>query len=183
MKTKIIAVCATLLLATVVGLNAESPKPAADSAAPQAKPGSKEFEKMKTLVGTWTGKTDMGQGPIDMTVQYRLIAGGSVLEERCFIGTPNEMVTMFYDDTKGKLAMTHYCMFGNRPGMRLKSSDAKTIKFDFDATCGINPKKESHMHALSISFDDANTITASCKAIMDGKEMAEQPVTMKRTKS
>jgi len=116
-------------------------------------------------------------------VQYRLLAGGSVLEERCFIGTPNEMVTMFYDDKKGKLAMTHYCMFGNRPGMRLKSSDAKTIQFDFDATCGIDPKKESHMHALSISFDDANTITASCKAIMDGKEMAEHPVTMKRTKS
>ena len=105
-----------------------------------------------------------------------------MLEERCFAGTPNEMVTMYYDQ-KGKLAMTHYCVLGNRPGMKLKASDAKTIKFDFDATCGINPKKESHMHALSITFDDADTITTSCKAIMDGNEIAEKPTTLKRVKS
>jgi hypothetical protein len=104
-----------------------------------------------------------------------------VLEERCFIGTPNEMVTMYYDQD-GKLAMTHYCVFGNRPGMKLKSSDAKTIKFDFDATCGINPAKESHMHALSITFDDANTITTSCIAMMEGKELPPQPTTLKRVK-
>ena len=136
---------------------------------------------MKTLLGSWAGKTDMGQGPIDFTLQYRLLAAGSVLEERCFAGTPNEMVTMYYDQN-GKLAMTHYCMMGNRPGMKLKSSDAKSIQFDFDATCGINPKKESHMHALNITFDDADTITTSCQAIMDGKEAPEKPTILKRVK-
>jgi hypothetical protein len=104
------------------GLRPRSPAPASEG---QAQPGSPEFERMKTLVGAWTGKTDMGQGPVDITLQYRLLAGGSVLEERCFAGTPNEMVTMYYDQN-GKLAMTHYCVFGNRPGMLLKSSDAKT---------------------------------------------------------
>ena len=123
----------------------------------------------------------MGQGPIDLNVQYRLLAGGSVLEERVFSGTPNEMVSMYYDQN-GKLAMTHYCMFGNRPGMLLKSSDANSIQLDFDSTCGINPTKESHMHALKITFDDANTITTSCKAIMDGKEAPEHPTTFKRAK-
>jgi hypothetical protein len=67
--------------------------------------------------------------------------------------------------------------------MTLKSSDAKTIKFDFDKTCGINPKKESHMHALAITFDDADTITTSCQAFMDGKEIAEHPTTLKRVKT
>jgi len=124
----------------------------------------------------------MGQGPIDMTVQYRLLAGGSVLEERVFSGTPNEMITMYFDQA-GKLALTHYCMFGNRPGMLLKSSDDKTVTFDFDKTCGINEAQESHMHALSISFDDPNTITTSCKALMEGKEMAAHPTTLKRVKS
>ncbi len=162
------------MLATALWLNAEEPA--------KPKPGSPEFERMKTLVGTWKGKVDMGQGPIEMTSQYRLLAGGSVLEERCFAGTPNEMVTMYYDQN-GKLAMTHYCVMGNRPAMKLNSSDAKTIKFDFDKTCGINVKKESHMHALTIRFDDADTITASCKAIMDGKEMEEKPTTLKRVKS
>lgn len=124
----------------------------------------------------------MGQGPIEMTVQYRLLAGGSVLEERSFPGTPNEMVTMFYDKD-GKLAMTHYCVMGNRPGMLLKSSDSKTLRFDFDQSCGINVAKESHMHALTLTFDDADTLTASCKAIIDGKAMAEHPTVLKRVKS
>ena len=153
-----------------------------ESAKPEPKKGSAEFEKMKTLVGTWKGKTDMGQGPIDMTITYRLIAGGSFLEEKVFEGTPNEMVTMYYDQA-GKLAMTHYCMFGNRPGMLLTASDEKTIKLDFDKMCGVDPAKESHMHALTISFDDANTITSSCKGIIDGKEIPEHPVVLKRVKA
>src|SRR5882672_1999034 len=170
MKTNLTSLCTILSLAASLAFAGEPPK---------AKPGSAEFERMKTLVGTWQGKTDMGQGPIDLTVQYRLLAGGSVLEECVFSGTPNEMVSMYYDQN-GKLAMTHYCVMGNRPGMLLKSSDAKTIVFDFDATCGINPAKESHMHALTLTFDDADTITTSCKAIIDGKEMAEHPATHKR---
>ena len=174
MKPKNILFCATLLVATAVGLNADE--------AVKAKPGSPEFERMKTLIGTWKGKTDMGQGPVDVTLQYRLLAGGSVLEEKVFSGMPNEMITMYYDNGD-KLALTHYCMLGNRPGMLLKSSDAKTIKFDFDKTCGINETKESHMHALTIRFDDSDTITTSCKAIVDGKEMDEHPTTLKRVKS
>ena len=72
MNTKITSYCATLLLAATVWLNAgETPAP---------KPGSQEFERMKTLVGTWKGKTDMGQGPVDITTQYRLLAAGSVLD-------------------------------------------------------------------------------------------------------
>jgi hypothetical protein len=174
MKTQLAAVGTALLLATSLWLHAGEPE--------KAKPGSPEFERMKTLVGTWTGKTDMGQGPVEVTLQYRLLAGGSVLEERSFAGTPNEMVTMYFDK-EGKLALTHYCVMGNRPAMVLKSADDRTLKFDFDKSCGINPKKESHMHALTITFDDAETITTSCTAIMDGKVMPEHPTTLKRVKS
>ena len=173
MKTQIIAVCATLMLAGSLSMGADEPK---------AKQGSPEFERLKTLVGTWKGKADMGQGPIEMTVNYRLLAGGSVLEERVFSGTPNEMVTMYYEQG-GKLALTHYCMFGNRPGMLLKSADSKSITFDFDKACGINTATESHMHGLTIRFDDADTITSSCVAMMDGKVMEEHPTTLKRVKS
>ena len=174
MKTKLITFCSTILLASAVWAKADD--------LPKAKPGSPEFEKLKTLVGSWQGKTDMGHGPMDITIQYRLVAGGSVLEERFFAGTPHEMVTMYYDKD-GKLAMTHYCVFGNRPGMLLKSSTDKTLKFDFDETCGINVSKESHMHGLTISFDDSNTITSSCKAMIDGKEVEEHPTTLKRVKT
>jgi len=173
MKIKIATYFATLMLAA-----------AWSSAAEYAaqKPSSSEFERLKTLVGTWKGKADIGQGPIEMSVQYRLLAGGTVLEERVFSGTPNEMVTMYYE-RDGKLALTHYCIMGNRPGMLLKSSDPKSIQFDFDSTCGIDPATESHMHALTITFDDADTITTSCKALMGGKEMTEHPTTLKRVKA
>jgi hypothetical protein len=174
MKAKFTPVCTTLMLATSLWLSAGETA--------ETTQGSPEFERMKTLVGAWEGKTDMGQGPVDMTLKYRLLAGGSVLEERVFADTPNEMVTMYFDKD-GRLALTHYCIMGNRPAMLLKASDAKTIRFDFDKTCGINPKKESHMHALRITFDDADTITTSCKAIIDGKEMPEHPTTLKRVKS
>ena len=117
---KTLCTTALLLLAVTGWLSAGEPK-----APPQA---SSEFERMKSLVGTWKGKTDMGQGPVDLTVQYRLLAAGTVLEEKVFAGTPNEMTTMYYDQA-GKLALTHYCMMGNRPGMVLKSADSKTLKF------------------------------------------------------
>jgi hypothetical protein len=165
---------ATLIFGTFMCMAAEQP--------PQIKPVTAEFERLKGLVGTWQGKTDMGQGLIDMTVQYRLLAGGTVVEERVFPGTPQEMLTLFYEK-EGKLALTHYCVLGNRPTMVLKSADSKTLRFDFDESCGLNVSKESHMHSLTLRFDDAETITASCKAIMEGKEMAEKATTLKRVKA
>ena len=90
MKTKISSFCATLLIATAVCLHAD----AAAKTSAEPKKGSPEFERMKTLVGAWQGKVDIGQGPVDMTVQYRLLAGGSVLEERCFSGTPRKASRM-----------------------------------------------------------------------------------------
>lgn len=143
---------------------------------------SAEFERMKTLVGTWKGRTDMGQGPMDFTVEYRLVSGGSAIEERIFAGTPKEMVTMYYDH-HGKLGLTHYCMLGNRPGMLLKSSDAKMINFDFDPKCGVNAKSEMHMHALSITFDNPDQITHNWKLYEDGKPKEGVPFTLKREKS
>jgi hypothetical protein len=180
MKKTIITVCAALMAVTATTIAGE-PKAKPD-AKQETKASSKEFEQMKSLVGKWKGKVDMGQGPVEMESQYRLIAGGTVLEERMFPDTPHEMVTMYYDQN-GKLAMTHYCVLGNRPGMKLKSSDAKSIQFDFDATCGINPTKESHMHAMTLTFEDADTIKVSCKGIMDGKEEPDHVTTLKRVKS
>lgn len=174
MNTKLTSICASLVLAATTCLQAGDANPFG-----QPKPGSAEFERLKTLVGTWTGKVDMGQGPVEMNIEFRLAAAGTVLEERLAPGTPMEMVTMFYDKA-GKLAATHYCVLGNRPEMALKTSDAKSITLDFDSCCGIDAKKEAHMHGMTLSFDDANTITTSCKAIMNGQEAPEHASTFKR---
>jgi hypothetical protein len=36
---------------------------------------------------------------------------------------------------------------------------------------------------MTIQFDDADTITTTCKAFMDGKEGPEHPTTLKRVKA
>ena len=144
--------------------------------------GSPEFERMKSLVGMWKGKTDMGQGPMELTVAYRLVSGGSAIEERIFEGSPKEMVTMYYDK-KGKLALTHYCMLANQPGMLLKSSDAKMLRFDFDAACGLDANSEMHMHSLSITFEDPDTIIQDWRLYEDGKNKESHPFTLKRVKA
>jgi hypothetical protein len=177
MTPKLTSICAVLFLSASGLLTAGEPPKA------PATPASPEFAHLKTLVGSWTGKVDIGQGPIDMPVEFRLIAAGTVLEERAFAGTPNEMVTMYYDNA-GKLALTHYCIMGNRPAMSLKSSDAKNITFDFDsACCSIDPTKEAHMHAMTLRFDSADTITTGCKAYIEGKEVPDHLVTLTRVKT
>ena len=177
MKTQLLTLALVAFMTVTAATNAAETKPSP----PQPKPASAEFERMKSLIGSWTGKADMGQGPIDMTITYRLIAGGSVLEERVFAGTPNEMTTMFYDKN-GKLAATHYCVLGNRPQLFLNSADSKSITFDFDAACGIDVKKESHMHNLKLTFTDADTLTTRCAAYMGGQAVPERDTVLKRVK-
>src|SRR2546427_6205259 len=112
---KTLCTTALLLLAISAQLSAGEPKAPAQS--------SSEFGRIKSLVGTWKGKTDMGQGPMEFTVEYRLVSGGSAVEERIFAGTPKEMVTMYYD-RKGQLSLTHYCLLGNPAGMGVKFAHA-----------------------------------------------------------
>ncbi|MDB6022773.1 MAG: hypothetical protein JWQ04_2630 [Pedosphaera sp.] len=154
----------------------------ASAQTPPTHPASPEFERMKTLVGTWKGTADMGQGPKEMTIEYRLISGGTALEERIFAGTPMEMVTMYHDQ-KGTLRLTHYCMLGNSPGMVLKSSDPKTLKFDFDPKCGVSAKSEMHMHSMALTFVDADTITQNWELFDAGKAKDSHPFTLKRVKA
>jgi len=171
---KFLSLIVLSFLTTQVPTNADSSE--------KSQQASAEFARMKALVGTWQGKADLGQGMMDFTVEYRLVAGGTALEERIFAGTPKEMVTMYHDQ-HGKLALTHYCMLGNRPGMLLKSSDNKTLNFDFDDTCGVDAKAETHMHSLSITFDDNDTITQTWRLFADGKAKDDHPFTLKRVKA
>jgi len=74
--------------------------------------GSKEYERMKQLVGVWEGTSNMGKEEQPIRVEYRLTAGGS----------------------------------------------------------GIDPKKDAHMHALTISFVDKDHIIENWTLFENGKE-------------
>ncbi len=130
--------------------------------------GSKEFERLKALAGTWEGTGGMGTEQEKVRVEYRLTAGGSAIVETLFPGTPHEMVSVYYD-RKGELAMTHYCMLRNQPHMRLERATANSLEFVLGEGSGFDPAKEPHMHALTITFGDSDHITQKWTLFEEGK--------------
>ena len=131
--------------------------------------GSKEYERMKQLVGVWEGTSNMGKEGQPIKVEYRLTAGGSAIVETLFPGTSEEMISVYYDD-KGKLSMTHYCMLRNQPHMKLLRAGADKLDFMFAGGGGINPQKDAHMHALTISFADRDHVVQNWTLFENGKE-------------
>jgi hypothetical protein len=114
------------------------------------------FEKMKKLVGTWVQADEEGK-PTDTVVSViKLTAGGSAIHETIFPGQPQEMVSV-YTVEGDDLVLTHYCVLGNQP--RLKAdpkSAANQIKFDFAGGTNLDPKKDKHMHAATVTIVDAD---------------------------
>ena len=124
---------------------------------PQA--SSPELERMKSLAGHWEGTSSMGEGEqTPAAVDYTITSGGSAVVETLFPGTPQEMVSVYHDQD-GKLAMTHYCMLGNQPQLQLTNADAEHLSLSFSVSPGIDPEKDQHMHALLLTWEDADHLT------------------------
>ncbi|MGZ6220105.1 MAG: hypothetical protein ACXWMV_08925 [Syntrophales bacterium] len=132
--------------------------------------GSRGYEHMKQLVGVWEGTSNMGKEGQKIKVEYHLTAGGSAIVETLFPGTTEEMISVYYDDNKGRLSMTHYCMLQNRPSMKLERGSPDALAFVYAKGGGIDPKKDTHMHALTISFVDKNHIAENWTLFEEGKE-------------
>ena len=90
------------------------------------------FDKLKSLQGSWSGKTMEGK---NVQVTFRAISGGSAVESEIQGESEANMISVFHLDGD-RLLMTHYCGVGNQPRMvGTLSSDGKTITFNFlDAT-------------------------------------------------
>jgi hypothetical protein len=143
---------------------------------------SKDFEKMKELVGVWEGKADMGKGAEPLKVTYELTSAGNAIVERFAAGTPHEMVTV-YHDYNGKLAMTHYCSLGNQPYMELKNPGESSLSFVLsEKTPGLVSLNETHMHALTIAVDGKDSITHTWILYDKGTEKNHVVVKLTRTK-
>jgi len=131
--------------------------------------GSKEFERMKELVGVWEGTANMPKEGEKVRVEYRLSSGGSSIVETLSPGKPDEMVSVYYDN-KGQLTMTHYCALRNQPRMKLQKADAKNLYFMFADGTNMDPMKDAHMHALTISFVDKDHLIQKWMLFVVGKE-------------
>ena len=136
------------------------------------------FEKLKGLAGTWTVE-GMGDEPSEIT--YEVTAGGSAVLETYFPGTSKEMLSVYHLDGDD-LVMTHYCMIGNQPRMRL-DRDASTLDdlhFAFDGGTNLDPSKDMHMHEAEYIIKDADHLESRCTGWTDGKAAGCTPFEMTR---
>ena len=153
----------------------------ADEGKPLAQSHSKEFEKVKSLEGKWAGTTTEGGKESNVSVTYHLTSGDSAVVETLFPGTDHEMVSVYHDEG-GKLAMTHYCMLGNRPNLALSKSSQTEMTLDFAKNNTINPKSEDHMHSLRLVFIDNDTLVQNWSGITNGKEKEPTVLKLSRVK-
>jgi len=133
----------------------------------------KTFDQLKGLEGNWAGTNSQGQ-PLQVT--FRLTAGGSALMSE-IVGHdpdkhgPENMITMFHMDGD-RLVMTHYCGAGNQPRMKVVSSDAKTVSFEFFDGTNIGPS-DGHMQHVTFSQPDADHHIDEWVFLDHGKETKE----------
>jgi len=141
----------------------------------------KDFETMKKLVGTWEGSGKMEGKDTPIKVTYELTSGGTAIAEKIGPGTPHEMLTVYHPEGKS-MGMTHYCAMGNQPHMVLKKSDAHMLAFEMDKPEGVKSMNEPHMHALTLTMADDNTLKQEWTDYANGKKKDTAVFTLKRTK-
>ena len=164
MKRQALYMVAVMAVASVCAAN--------DNMQPRSSTGSKEFERIKTLTGTWEGTGTMDQKTGQpVRVEYRVTGAGSAVVETLFPGTPHEMVSVYYDKN-GALYMTHYCALGNRPQMALKNSTADSIELELARGGEVDAKRDAHMHALKLTFESPAKLAAEWTAFEGGKKIS-----------
>lgn len=160
--------CALLISGLALAAGAADTKPddkrtgdkntAAAATAPAAATNA-QFEKMKSLVGTWLMADKDGKPTDQVFSVIRLTAGGSALHETIMPGQEMEMISVYTVDN-GDLVMTHYCMLGNQPRMKADPKSAEgTITFDFAGGGNLDVKKDKHMHGATLTFVDADHLS------------------------
>ena len=146
----------------------------------QAPPASKALDRIKALAGRWEGTAQMENGQTKpAVVEYKVTSGGSAVVETLGPGTPHEMVSVYHDDG-GTLAMTHYCMLGNQPVLKLTEDEPQQMTFSLDGTRGIGSAQEMHMHGLSLTWADPDHLTQTWTSYSDGQPVGTSVFTVSR---
>jgi hypothetical protein len=116
-------------------------------------PGALALDKMKSLVGTWEGKTANGRL---VTARYQLTAGNS-------------------------LVLTHYCGVGNQPRMEATiSRDGRTFDFRFVGGTNIQALETGHMHRSVFKLVDSDHYNEDWTWMEDGKSVTEHFVMQRK---
>ena len=127
----------------------------------------KSFTQLKSLAGSWEGKSSDGQ---PLLVSYRETAGGSALMSE--IQGDHSMISMFNLDGSSRLLMTHYCSVGNQPRMQASvSPDGKILTFTYVDATNLASPDAGHMQSMVLTMLDDNHHTEEWTFADHGKEM------------
>ncbi len=140
-----------------------------------------DLSPLSGLVGEWKGTGPDGK---TVNVSYKITSHGSTLVETIQPEAGPAMTTMYYQSGKGFM-MTHYCALNNQPRMKTKSYKPgdKTMAFSFvDANNVTDPKKDLHMHQLTLEFPDQDHLTQRWISVKDGKSMPPHVFSLERVK-
>jgi hypothetical protein len=125
----------------------------------------KAFAAIKSLPGTWEGKSP--EGPVQ--VNFKVTSHGSAVMSE--ILGHEDMISMFHMDGPNRLLLTHYCAVGNQPRMQASvSPDGKTITFNFVDITNLDSPDAGHMKQMVLTLLDENHHTEEWTFADHGKE-------------
>lgn len=139
------------------------------------------FERFKALDGDWAGKSTKGWTD---RLNYRTIAGGSVVMETSFEAHPGEtMATMIHLDGD-RLLLTHYCVARNQPRLVLTgvSEDGTTCDFTFLDATNLASRDKGHMDRCLVRFNGPDFFTSRWTWYQDGQESWMEEIVNERVK-
>lgn len=135
------------------------------------------FDRLKGMAGNWT-TIEVGRSGSKQLTTFKLAARGRVLVEE-LDGTINNVYHLDVD----KLMLTHYCLSGNQPRMRVKAADDRRIAFEiFDITNQADPAGYRTTH-LEIVFVSADRVDLSLRGRSGAEGESTQVYQLTRMKS
>jgi hypothetical protein len=158
---------------------AARPLPGADAPAPGTPAGV--FERLKRLAGAWEGRSTKGWTD---TAEVRVIAGGSVVEQRSFESHPGEEMRSLFAMDGDRLVLTHYCVARRHP--RLVASEiadaGRTVTFTFLDGLNLPARDLGHMDKLVMRFQDDDHYVAQWTWYQDGQERSMEEIRRTRVR-
>lgn len=137
------------------------------------------FDLLKSLVGSWEGKTNQGR---ILKVTYSLHARDSVLMETWALGPKSDALTMYHMDL-GTLMASHYCPLCNQPRLLLSGiKPSGTFVFDFYSATNLADLSVAHQHAFEISIPGTVSFWRNETYIEGGVAESDEGVTYYRIK-
>jgi hypothetical protein len=140
------------------------------------------FARFQQIAGTWEGKEVEGRVGTDVRAEYRVTSGGTAVVETIFPGTEHEMITVIHPDGDD-LSLTHYCMMGNQPQMKAAASgEGNQVAFRFVRVSNLKSPNDMHMHDVTYTFVDSDTLQAEWTHYHDAKPAGKVVFELKRKK-